>query len=79
MAQQKLPKPCPHAFMLQFAPPQFQREKSTVNKKGLKDVYVNFAVACNSCNKKQQTISVGNSNGLAKAQIIGDAIERKHC
>ena len=49
-----------------------------MDKKGLKDVYVNFVVACSSCNKKQQTTSVGNSNGLAKAQIIGDAIERKH-
>jgi hypothetical protein len=78
MAQQKLPKPCPHAAMLQFAPPWFQRVGSTVKKKGLRDVYVNFAVACSGCNKKQQTISVGNSNGLAKATLIGDAIKRKH-
>ena len=78
MAQQKLLTPCPHAAMLQFAPPWFQRVGSTVKKKGLRDVYVNFAVACSGCNKKQQTISVGNSNGLAKATLIGDAIKRKH-
>ena len=62
-----MPKPCPHAFMPQFAPPWFQRDNSKVNKKGLKDVYVNFAVACSSCNKKQQTM-------LAKAQTTGAQI-----
>ena len=68
--------PCCHAAV--YAPPWFQRVGSTVKKKGLKDVNVNFAVACSGCKKKQQTICVGNSNGLAKAQIIGDAIERVH-
>ena len=78
MMQAKLSLLCPHAAMLQYAPPWFQRVGSTVKKKGLKDVTVNFVVACSGCKKKQQTICVGNSNGLAKAQIIGDAIERVH-
>ena len=78
MSQQKLPTPCHHAAMLQFAPPWFQRVGSTVKKKGTKDVNVNFAVACSGCKKKQQTISVGSSNGLAKATLIGDAIKRAH-
>ena len=43
-----------------------------MKKKGKKDDNVNFVVACSGCKKKQQPISVGSSNGLAKANLIGD-------
>ena len=76
--QSQLPAADPHKYWLQSTPAWFERVGSKVNKKGKTGVYVNFAKPCCGCGLRQQSIGVGSSTGLAKAQIIGDAIKRVH-
>ena len=49
-----------------------------MKSKGVKDVNVNFAKPCAGCKMRQQTVSVGKSKGLEKAEKIGAAVARRH-
>ena len=49
-----------------------------MKSKGAKDVNVNFAKPCAGCKMRQQTVSVGKSKGLDKAEKIGAAVARRH-
>ena len=76
--QTQLPAPNPNAQWLKCMPPWFVREGSAVKSKGVKDVNVNFAKPCAGCKMRQQTVSVGKSKGLEKAEKIGAAVARRH-
>lgn len=64
------------AALLQCAPPWFVRDGCTFTKSTGK-IHLNFAKAC-SCGRRQQTVPIGNSRALERAEKVGAALGRTH-
>ena len=64
------------AALLQCAPPWFVRDGCTFTKSTGK-IHLNFSQPC-SCGKRQQTVSVGNSRGVERAEKVGATLVRLH-
>jgi hypothetical protein len=64
------------AALFQRAPPWFRVDGATyTTSKG--KVHINFAKPC-SCRKRQQTVTVGKACGLERAELVGEALKRRH-
>ena len=64
------------AALLQCAPPWFARDGCTFTKSAGR-IHLNFAKAC-SCGRRQQTVNVGNSRSLERAEKVGAALAKSH-